>query len=293
MRKIRRCLLASMGAALLCSTSLLAAERVELSPRAPASGAPAIQRGGAAGGTRAAAFDDASVERGRSLLGQQCGFCHGPTGRGANGGPDLLRSAFVQEDPDGTALHKLLAVGRPDRGMPPFKFTAQQSRDVWTFLQSQIRSVAARREYRVLNILVGDAGRGKAYFDGPGKCAGCHSVTGDLKGIGATPPEELQNRLLNPRMGRGQPGVPAYAAKTAYQAVVHTPGGLVRGGLVRLTDFDVSVYDPQTRQVRTWLRNNGAPRVDLTNPLQAHVDLLYRIKDSEIHDLTAYLVEQK
>ena len=47
----------------------------------------------------------------------------------------------------------------------------------------------------------------------------------------------------------------------------------VSGVLVRLTDFDVTLYDPQTAQMRSWLRNGDAPKVDVVDPLQAHLDM--------------------
>ena len=60
-----------------------------------------------------------------------------------------------------------------------------------------------------LNVLVGDARAGQSYFDKT--CAGCHSVTGDLKGIAAKLPDPrtLQNAWVagaaaaNPFGGRG------------------------------------------------------------------------------------------
>src|SRR5436190_1518244 len=33
--------------------------------------------------------DQAAVERGKNLLGEQCGFCHGANARGGSSGPDL------------------------------------------------------------------------------------------------------------------------------------------------------------------------------------------------------------
>ncbi len=48
--------------------------------------------------------------------------------------------------------------------------------------------------------------RWKAYFNGPGKCNTCHSVTGDLAAIGAKyDPRTLQGALLSGRSA-GQGG---------------------------------------------------------------------------------------
>src|SRR5919201_2642640 len=64
--------------------------------------------------------DAAAIDRGRELLAAECGFCHGTNARGGSSGPDLTRSALVQEDENGVQLGAFLRVGRPDRGMPKF-----------------------------------------------------------------------------------------------------------------------------------------------------------------------------
>ena len=42
-----------------------------------------------------------------------------------------------------------------------------------------------RRDYKILDIVVGDPKAGEAFFNGAGKCASCHSPTGDLAGVGS------------------------------------------------------------------------------------------------------------
>src|SRR5712691_13102219 len=78
--------------------------------------------------------DTAAIERGRQVLAQECGFCHGANARGGSSGPDLTRSALVQEDENGTQLGELLRVGRPDRGMPNFYLSSAQVADLAAFL---------------------------------------------------------------------------------------------------------------------------------------------------------------
>jgi len=62
---------------------------------------------------------------------------------------------------------------------------------------------------------------------------------------------------------------------------------------VRLTDFDVTIYDPQTKQMRTWLRKDDLPKVVLMDPLQAHVDMLGRWTDTDMRNVTAFLAGLK
>ncbi len=242
--------------------------------------------------------DTAAVERGRELLSQQCGFCHGANARGGSGGPDLTRSVLVQEDENGRQLGEFLRVGKPDRGMPAFDLGAAQITDLAAFLHSAIYLNANRRLYKILDIVVGDPKAGEMYFTGAGRCGSCHSPTGDLKGIGAKyEPAALQGRLLLPRgrvTPRGGPAAPLYAEPSAIKATVTVPSGeTVTGGLVRLTDFEVTLYDAASGRLRSWLRNGDVPKVTVTDPLQAHLDHLTKWTDADMHNMTAYLASLK
>ena len=242
--------------------------------------------------------DTAAVARGEKLLVDQCGFCHGANARGGSSGPDLTRSALVQTDEDGRQLAEFLAAGRPDKGMPKFDMPRAQAAEIAAFLHAAIYANSNRRLYKILDIVVGDAKAGQAYFGGAGRCSTCHSPAGDLKGIGAKyEPATLQGRLLLPR-GReraaGSPPSPLYADPTAIHAAVTLPSGeIVRGGLVRLTDFEVTIYDAGSGRTRSWLRQGEVPKVVVTDPLQAHVEQLTKWTDTEMHNMTAYLAGLK
>jgi cytochrome c oxidase cbb3-type subunit 3 len=238
--------------------------------------------------------DTAAVERGRQLLAQECGFCHGANARGGSSGPDLTRSAMVQEDENGKQLGECLRLGRPDRGMPAFVLGAAQVADVAAFLHAEIYFASNRRLYKILDVLVGDPKAGQAYFNGAGRCASCHSPAGDLKGVGAKyDPVALQGRLVYPRRG-GIPGSPAYEDRNAVKATITLPsGGTATGAIVRLTDFEVTIHDAAAGQLRSWLRSGDTPKVVVTDPLQAHMEQLLKWTDADMHNVTAYLVSLK
>lgn len=238
--------------------------------------------------------DTVAVERGRQLLAQECGFCHGSNARGGSSGPDLTRATLVMEDENGRQLGEFLRIGRPDRGMPAFDLSATQMSDLAAFLHAEIYLASNRRLYKILDILVGDPKAGQAYFDGAGRCASCHSPTGDFKGIGAKhDPVTLQGRLVYPRRG-GIPGSPAYEDRNAVKATIALPsGGTVTGAIVRLTDFEVTIYDAAAGEQRSWLRNGDVPKVTVTDPLQAHLDQLTKWTDADMHNVTAYLAGLK
>jgi mono/diheme cytochrome c family protein len=262
---------------------------------------PAGGRGGRGGGGAAppaqAAADAAAVDRGERLLVAECGFCHGANARGGSGGPDLLRATVVLNDENGKELGEFLKVGRPDKGMPKFDLSQAQVADLAAFLHARIETAVNRGAYKILDILTGDPKAGEAYFNGAGGCSACHSPTGDLKGIGSKyDPVALQGRIVMPPRGRGGPGRggPTEPGKGAITVTV-TPlnGAPVTGLLVRLTDFDVTLRDA-SGQTQSWLRlRDDVPKVMITDPLKAHLDMVTRWTDQDMHNMTAYLATLK
>jgi mono/diheme cytochrome c family protein len=241
-------------------------------------------------------FDQAAVDRGQQLFVAQCGFCHGSNATGGQSGPDLIRSVMVMNDENGKQLGEFLKVGRPDKGMPKFEMSQEQTKDIATFLHQRIAAVVDRGAYKVLNILVGDAKAGEAFFNGAGKCNTCHSPTDDLKGIGAKyDPATLQGRIVMPR-GFGGPrrgAMDSRALRSFPTVTVTLPSGKAFSGLpLRVTDFDVVLRD-DSGTIRSFTRDGDTPKVEIKDPLQAHVDMLAVWKDSDLHNMTAYLVTLK
>jgi cytochrome c oxidase cbb3-type subunit III len=244
-------------------------------------------------------FDQAAVERGQQVYVAQCGFCHGSNATGGQSGPDLIRSVLVIGDENGKQLGEFLKEGRPDKGMPKFDLKDEQVKDIATFLHQRIYAVADRGSYKILNILIGDAKAGEAYFNGAGKCNTCHSPTGDLAGIGAKyDPVALQGRIVMPRgrffggpRGRGARDSQAFRTFPTVTVTI-SPGKSYNGLLLRITDFDVILRDADG-VFRSFTRDGDTPKVEVKDPLQAHVDMLAKWKDSDIHNMTAYLVTLK
>jgi mono/diheme cytochrome c family protein len=199
------------------------------------------------------------------------------------------------DDQNGEAIAVVVQNGRPDRGMPKFDLSTQQVSDLAAFLHSLYISGHDPSRDIPVNIVVGDAKAGDAYFNGPGKCNTCHSVTGDLAGIGSKDdPKTLQDAFVSGEGGgRGARGAASPPKIPPTTVKVTLPSGdVVQGTLGRIDDFDVSLVEANG-SYRTFRRNGEIPRVEVNNPLQAHIDLLRRYSDNDIHNLTAYLVTLK
>jgi len=182
--------------------------------------------------------------------------------------------------------------GRTDRGMPKFALTPAQITDIATFLHSFRVNGYDDSRNRPPSIVVGSANEGEAYFKS--RCASCHSATGDLQGVATrfNNPRTLQQSWLMPGSAGGR-GVPTPANAKPPRATVTTSNGeKFEGELERVDDFSVAIrLEDGTR--RAWRIVNGIPRVTVTDPLQAHRDLLKEYKDDDIHNVTAYLVTLK
>ena len=240
-------------------------------------------------------FDPVVVQRGKDAFGPSCGFCHGLTARGGDGGPDLARSLFVLSDEKGQQLGELLKAGRPNNGMPAFpNMSPAQVSDMAVFLHERVEAARNREGTTPPNIVVGDAAAGAAYFNGAGKCSGCHSASGDLQGIGAKyEPVALQDKFLSPRAGGRGRGRGSEPSSTARKVKVTPPSGpAISGTLISVSDFVVTLRD-SGGQRRSFTRDGDVPKVEITDPLQAHLNMLKTITDKDIHNLTAYLVSLK
>ena len=147
-----------------------------------------------------------------------------------------------------------------------------------------------------LDVLVGDPKAGESYF--AKNCSTCHSVTGDLQGIGAGNPNpmQLQNAWLGGsavaggRGGRGGGG--RGVANPVTVTVTPASGPKVEGTRERMDDFllIVTLADGSTRSFR---RDGDVPKIEVHDPQEAHRKLLSTYTDKDIHDVTAYLVTVK
>ena len=250
-------------------------------------------------------MDMAQVARGGKTFAAQCASCHGADARGGKAtktDSDLLRSDLILLDHNGREFSEFLKFGRPEKGMPKFDLPENESVDLAAWLHHQVTVAVERNAYVKKNVFSGDPKAGEAFFNGPvGKCNTCHSVTGDLKGIGEKNNHDapsLQSAILGGGAaggrgggrGRGGPGgrggagggpnVTTTVTTKSGEKFVGTPG--------LINDFVVQIHLPNGDD-KTWVRDGEWPKVTEVNRMQAHIDLMTKYTDADIHNLAAYL----
>jgi mono/diheme cytochrome c family protein len=274
-------------------------------PPAPAAGRGGRGRGGGGGLTMGPndkhVVDPAAEARGRTLYAVECVTCHGPKARGsvdgappAFNGPDLVRSLVVLHDRYGNSIGPFLAKGHAmQSGKSTSSLTPPQVQDLSHFLHAMVDETLRGGPYSApINILTGDAHAGQTFFNGAGRCASCHSPTGDLQHVAAKyDPVSLQQKFVFPRtasLGRGGRAAPS---KPIMVTVTQPSGTAVTGVLVHLDDFNVALRDASGAYVS--FKRTPDLKVEKKDPYGAHIDLLKVYTDQNIHDLLAYLETMK
>jgi hypothetical protein len=127
----------------------------------------------------------------------------------------------------------------------------------------------------VADLQTGNAEAGKAYFNGAGGCAKCHSATGDLAGIAKRYQGlDLEMQMLYPR-----------GAKSTV-TVTTASGKVYSGRLAYLDEFTVGLRDANN-VYHSWQTKLVHYKVNA--PVEAHVEQFPKYTDDDVHNLMAYL----
>jgi mono/diheme cytochrome c family protein len=221
-----------------------------------------------------------------------CAFCHGGGAKGGETGPSLVRSEIVLHDEDGKLLGAFIHVGRPDRGMPKFDLAQNLVADIAAFLHDRVRAAAERGTYEILNIVVGDPKAGEAYFNGPGKCGSCHSTQKDLAHVGSQyDPVTLQQKVMMPRESRNMSSANPATAITA--TITTASGSVTEGRVSKIDDFSITLVGADDKTMTIERESDEVPKIILHDPMEGHLALLKQYTDTDIHNLTAYLLTLK
>lgn len=256
--------------------------------------------------------DPAAVKRGAEAFAANCASCHGATAKGTDTAPDLIRSTLVEDDVKANLIGPVLRAPHP-KGASQIQLTDQQISDLAAWSRVQVYGAAFRQTYAYQDIVVGDAKRGEQLFGQ--KCSSCHSATGDLAGIASKfNPPALQGQWITGggplrggggRGGRGGGAIytdngsmiadtaPPEINKGTLTITVTLPSGESFTGVpISITDFNIAFKDVNG-VYHSYDRKNGFPKIVVHNPLQAHADFLKTLNDTDMHDITAYLVTLK
>lgn len=220
------------------------------------------------------------IEDGGRVFRQSCANCHGPDGNELPG-IDLGRGVFKTAKTDGD-LVAIIRKGVPGTPMPATNMSDEQAKRVVAYL----RSLAATR---TSGAATGDAGRGKALFEGKGGCLSCHRVSGvgsrvgpDLSRVGQLRRSvELERSLVDP----GAEVVPT----GRFYRVVTKDGATVTGRLLNIDTFTVQMMDTK-EQLRSFTKANLKEFGFIPTPMPSFKD---RLNPQELADVVSYLVSLK
>lgn len=262
-------------------------------------------RGGGGRGPGGPSFDPVVVARGKTIYDANCASCHAPDMRGSKTGINLDRDQIVLDDKgNGDTIGPFISAPHANGAAAKVDLTSAQLGDLATFMRSTAAGGRGISMPPPANALLrGDAKAGEAYFKAT--CAGCHSLTDaassgpSLKGIGtkyADDPKGLQNFFVSGGgggRGFGGPGGGGGGRGTPTTVKITMPDGKVLEGTLNRSDDFLILMTDKDGNMHNIARNGDLPKVEIHNPKQAHLDLLPKYKDSDIHNLTAYLVTVK
>jgi cytochrome c oxidase cbb3-type subunit 3 len=243
--------------------------------------------------TRPLASQDVLI-RGKALYKSTCASCHASDIRGVEGkGNNLLRSGIVLSDKAGELIASSVAKHNPKINLVEADNSAisEYLHSIEATMGGQ-GSPPGRNPMGIeLNVLVGDAHAGEAYF--AKACASCHSLTGDMKGIASkyADAKALQNGWFDgqlPRAGRG-----GGRGRGGMRATVTMPdGSTFEGRSLRKDDYIVILMLADGTRIAIPLDVTPAPKVEMNDPQAAHKKMAMAIDDPDnknLHDITAFL----
>jgi putative heme-binding domain-containing protein len=223
-------------------------------------------------------YSTVAIQAGSRLYGAQCALCHGQNGDGV-AGVNLPRQQFRRASSDDD-LRNTITTGVAAAGMPAFRLQPTELDALVAFIRSGF-------DISATPFTVGDAGRGKAVYDGRGACAACHRVAGkgartapDLSEVGAIrQPGAIQRSLLEPSRGMIPINRPV--------RIVTRDGRTLRGRRVNEDTATVQLIDEAERLVSLSKSDIRDLELGTTSGMPSFAGTL---TSEELADLLAYLL---
>ena len=220
-------------------------------------------------------YTRAEVENGARLFQASCATCHGPKGDAVRG-VALLSGQYKRATSD-EQLVKIIIEGIPGTSMPPNNYSALEAGMIVAYLPG----IAAGDTVTLTN---GDLARGKAIFEGKGKCATCHSAQSrtapSLADVGVLRrPLDIEQSILDPSTDLH----PDYR----YVRAVTKSGTVVTGRLLNQSTFSVQIMD-SAQNLRAF--NRADLREFVINQTSEKPPYRGALDSQEVADLVAYLM---
>lgn len=225
-------------------------------------------------------YSTEEIQTGSRLYSGQCQLCHGPNGDNV-AGVNLRLGQFRRPMSDDD-LRKAITTGNAGAGMPPFKLQPAELDGIVAFIRAGFETGGT-----AMKVVLGDARRGQALFEGKGACATCHRVNGkgprvapDLSDIGTLrSPSALQRSLVEPTKAMLPINRPV--------RIVTRDGRTIRGRRLNEDTFTVQIIDEQERLLS--LAKADLPEFELgaTSPMPPATATL---TSAEVADVVAYLL---
>lgn len=219
-------------------------------------------------------YTRAEVENGARLYQASCATCHGPKGDTVRS-VALLSGQFRRASSD-EELVKIIISGIPGTSMPPNNYSDLEAGMIVAFLRG-----AAAGE--TVSSVAGDVVRGKALYEGKGKCTACHTpgsrMAPTLDDVGTLRrPLELEQSLLEPNA--------ELHPDFRFVRVVTRNGAVVTGRLLNRSRFSIQILDSSDRLRTLDAADVKEFSIDKTSPMPSVRTLL---SSQEVADLVAYL----
>jgi putative heme-binding domain-containing protein len=219
-------------------------------------------------------YTRSELENGARLYLGSCATCHGAKGDMVRG-VALMSGRFQRASTD-EELVKIIISGIPGTAMPPNNYSDLEAGMIVAYL----RGTAAGDS---VTVTAGDSSRGKALFDGKGKCATCHTDTSrtapSLSDIGMLRrPLEIERSILDPSADLNP--------NFRFVRAVTKTGAVITGRLLNQSTFSVQILD-SAEQLRAFDRSSLREfTVVKTSPMPSARGVL---DTQEVADIVTYL----
>ena len=225
-------------------------------------------------------YAQSDIVKGSQVYAAQCATCHGRNGNNI-GTVNLAQGRFRLATSDDD-LKRLIETGIPTAGMPPIALDAGDLTAIVAFIRSGLDVNA-----RAVSVVVGDARRGEAIFEGKGACLKCHRVGGrgaatapDLTDIGSVrTPSALQLTLIDPNGAMLPLNRPIKA--------VTRDGRTIQGRRLNEDTYTVQLIDEREQLITLVKADLRQYEIITVSPMPSYRDTLTK---DEMADLLAYLI---